>query len=191
MTTTCHTSLAAVLVAVLATVAVAQPPTNLSPAEMVKRADSDGDGKVSRNEFIKARTADLEAAFDRLDTSGDGSIDEQEAEAAVERMRSLAAGGREGGFRRPEGDRPVRPDGGRTMRREGDRPGIPGAEAGGEAAFNRLDGDGDGKLSREEFATGMARLREFMQRGMPTPGSMPERGGRGPEEGFRKPPQQD
>ena len=61
-------SLVLVLGCVPAAVAVAQPPMDFSPAEMVKWADADGDGKVSRDEFIKARTTALEQAFARMDT---------------------------------------------------------------------------------------------------------------------------
>lgn len=183
MSTILPTSLAAVVGIVLATAAVAQPP--LEPAgEMLKRADTDGDGTMSLAEFVASRTARLEEQFARMDKDGDGKINEREAEAAAEQMRQLAAAGRPGS-RRPDGPRPQRPAGERTDR--------PGSGPFGEQAFERLDGDGDGKLSREEFAVGMARMREFMQRGGEGRGGpgRPERGGRGPEEGFRKPPQQD
>lgn len=115
-----NTLLAAVAFVSLATMASAQPPTDRDPAELMKRADTDGDGQVSRDEFIKTRTARLEEAFARMDT------------------------------------------------------------------------DGDGKLSREEFAAGAARMRQSMQRdgqGRGGRGRL-DRGGRGSEEGFRKPPQQ-
>jgi len=172
--------LVAVACIAIASAAAAQPPTDRDPVEMLKRADTDGDGKVNREEFIKARTVDLEAAFGRIDADGDGKIDESEAKSAAERMRAMGPGSREG-FRRPEGLRAGRPAGER-----------PGSGPGGEEAFGRLDRDGDGTLSREEFAEGMARMREFMRRGMPGPGgpAMPDRGGRGPEEGFRRPPPQ-
>ena len=195
MTMTCRLFLATTLCWAFAQTADAQPPTNPSPAEMVKRADTDGDGKVSRDEFIKARTAALEELFARMDTDGDGKLDVPEAEAAAERLRSMAPGGREG-FRRPEGMRSPRADEPRTQPSDGDRPQRPGGGAPGEQAFDRIDGDGDGKLSREEFTAGMARIREFMQRGGQGPGGpgglgRPERGGGTPAEGFRKPPEQD
>lgn len=58
--------------------------------------------------------------------------------------------------------------------------------------FERMDTDGDGKLSREEFAAGMARLRELMQRAGPgRPGPRRPGGERGPEQGFRRPPTQE
>jgi Ca2+-binding EF-hand superfamily protein len=177
MTATFRTLLFTVVGVALAHAAAAQPPADRNPVEMMKRADTDGDGKVSRDEFIRARTADIEAMFGRIDADGDGTLDEQEVTTAAERMRGMGPGGR-----RPDGQRPPRPD--------GERPPRPGSGPGGEEAFNRLDRDGDGRLSREEFDEGMARMREFMQRGGPGPG-MPDRGGRGPEQGFRRPPQQD
>ena len=158
-----------------AAVAVAQPPMDSSPAEMVKWADADGDGKVSRDEFIKARTTALEQAFARMDTDGDGKLDEKEVEAGAAQARAMAPAGR-GGFRRPDADRPQRPG--------------PGAMA--EQGFDRMDADGDGKLSKEEFAAGMKRLRELMQQGGAGLGGPRRPGGdRGPEQGFRRPPQQD
>ena len=189
------------LVAVVgaATAAFAQPPLDQSPAAMLKRADTDGDGVVSREEFIKSRTANLEGAFLRMDANGDGKLDEREVEAATEQIRSMAAGARPGGPRpdnaggqRPDAPRDMQP--GRPGAQRPDAPGglRPGAGPFGEQAFDRLDADGDGKLSREEFAAGMARFREYMQGGGPRPNrpSRPDGAGRGGEEGFRKPPEQ-
>lgn len=207
-----------------------------NPSEMLKRADADGDGKVSKEEFVKARTAELDEAFARIDGNADGFLDEAEAKAIAERMREAMARGPEGmrrpdgeGFRRPEG--PGRPEGEGGFRRppEGERPegmrrppegeggfrrpeggppggeggfrrpegGPPGGERGGfmaGEAFFRMDTSGDGSLSKEEFETGMAKMREMM-RGMGR-GEGPGQGFRGPggpgggEGGFRRPPSQ-
>ena len=182
-------SLVFVLGCVPAAVAVAQPPMEASPAEMVKRADTDGDGKVSRDEFIKVRTTALEQAFARMDTDGDGKLDEKEVEAGAAQARAMDPAGR-GGFRRPDADRPQRPGGDRPQRPGTDHPQRPGAMA--EQGFDRMDADGDGKLSKEEFAAGMKRLRELMQQGGAGLGGPRRPGGdRGPEQGFRRPPQQD
>jgi hypothetical protein len=208
-----------------------------NPAEMLKRADTDGDGKVSKAEFIKSRTAELEEAFARIDANADGFIDEVEVKEIAERMR--AGMGREGpggppeGMRRPEGEGRGRPEGegrGRPesegfrrppegegrggppegMRRpEGEGRGRPEGEGRGgppegmrrpeggaaaimgDQAFARMDQNGDGQLSKEEFEQGMARMREMMGRaGMGRgegrgPGAP---GGPGAEGGFRRPP---
>lgn len=148
------------------------------PAEAFRNADTDGDGRLSREEFIKARTADMEQVFTRMDENGDGFVDPTEARRFAESMRS-GQGGRDGGG---SSERGPRPDGEMPRPRAGD---------GGEDPFARLDRDGDGQLSRDEFQAGMARLREFMQRnggGMPGRPSGP---GGGPDEGFRRPPRQD
>jgi len=154
----------------------AAPPVGRSPGEMFKRADADGDSKVTKEEFIKARTAEMEQAFARIDTNGDGAIDVAEAERFAQMMRG-GMQAREGGPR-PEGER--RPD--------GEKPRMPAGEAMDEP-FQRLDRDGSGQLSREEFEVGLMRMREMMQRGG-LPGRPAGQGG-GPTEGFRRPPEQD
>jgi len=157
------------------------------PREMMKRADTDGDGKVSKAEFMAARTAELEEAFARIDADGDGRIDEAEAGRFGERMRELAGrggAGPGGEGRRREGVGP-RPSGGSSAGEPGRREGDPeGGMA--EQFFERADTDGDGRLSRDEYLAAAARLREMMGR-RGGPGGI---GGRAapPEEGFRKPP---
>ena len=127
MTTTVRMFLAAILGVAFATAASAQPPIDRDPAEMIKRADTDGDGKVSRDEFIKAQTERLEKMFARMDPDGDGKLDEQEAKAAAERMRTMGAG------RGPDGPRPPRPDGERPR-----GPGRPGrGDRGPEEGFRK------------------------------------------------------
>ena len=100
------------LASCLAATAFAQPPLQRSPAEMMKQADTDNDGKLSRDEFIKARTANLEEAFDKLDTDSSGALDQQELRAAADRLSPSPVGGREdtGGRRRPA-QRPQPPTG--------------------------------------------------------------------------------
>lgn len=157
-----------------------------NPAEAFKRADADGDGKVSKDEFVKARSTESEQMFERIDANHDGFIEPEEGRRFMETVRGAMAnreaGPRPGGDRRPEGPRGTgaRPEG------AGARPGAggPGAEM-----FQRFDGDGNGQLSPDEFEAGMMRLREMMQRG--GMGQLPGRPagpGGGPAEGFRRPP---
>ena len=159
--------------------AEAQESDRPRAADWLRRADADGDGKVTKAEFLKARTAELEENFGRIDANGNGILDEDEAERVTAMMRGAAGMARDGG-RRPEGTPPGR----------GPGPGPAGRGTGEEmdAVFQRMDRDGDGKLSREEFTAGMTRLREMMQqRGGGLPGQPAGRSG-GPEEGFRRPP---
>jgi hypothetical protein len=165
------------------------PAGGRDPREMLKRADTNGDGRLDRKEFVAARTAEMEEAFGRIDTNGDGLLDEQEIGQFSERMREQAgrAGVGPAGERRPEGPGSERrPEGGAGRRPEGPRPGGEPDAAMAEQFFERMDTDGDGKLSREEYLAGAQRLRELMRRG----GGMPALGGRAaaPEEGFRRPP---
>jgi Ca2+-binding EF-hand superfamily protein len=129
-----------------------------SPAEWLKRADTNGDGKVTKDEFIKMRMTELEENFSRVDTNNDGVVDEAEAERVAQMMRG-GMQGREGGPR-PEGRMP---DGG--PRSEGFR----GPEGGRRPeGFRGPDGG-----SRPEGFRG------------PDGGPRPE-GGRGPD-GERRP----
>lgn len=179
-------------------------PEGRNPADMLKRSDTDGDGKVSKDEFIKARAAEMEEAFARIDANTDGYVDEAEVSQIAERMRAAGGRGTPDGARRPEGEGMRRPEGDSGFRRPpegGDRPeGGPrpeGAAAFMEQAFGRMDQDGNGQLSREEFTQGMAKMREMMGRGGmgrgEGPGGAPGAGrppGGGGEGGFRRPPQQ-
>ena len=215
-----------------------RPPEGRNPGDMLKRADKDSDGKVSKEEFIQSRAAEQEEAFARIDANKDGFIDEAEISQIAERMRAATGRGGpdgmrrpegegmrrpeggEGGFRRPpEGDRPdgprpdgPRPDGPRPdgPRPDGPRPDGPRPEGGPspdrgaefmQQAFGRMDQDGNGQLSREEFTQGMGRMREMMGRGGMNRGEGPDGArrpgmeGRGPgapgsEGGFRRPPPQ-
>jgi len=166
------------------------PAGGRDPREMLKRADTNGDGKLDKKEFVAARTAEMEEAFGRIDANGDGLVDEQEIGQFAERMREQAGrpGMGPGGERRAAAVGSERgPEGPGGRRPEGPRPdGVPAAGAMAEQFFERMDTDGNGTLSREEYLAGAERLREMMRRG----GGMPGLGGRAaaPEEGFRRPP---
>ena len=90
--------------------------------ELLKRADKDGDSKISREEFDSARPKDRGRAhdnlFSRIDTNADGFIDESE-NAAV--LKSVPKG-------RP-------PGGGMNLMK----------------LFEKADSDGDGQISKTDF----------------------------------------
>lgn len=93
-----------------------QPPGGGDPQarfeEAFKKMDANGDGKVSKEEFIEFSKKDAEERFGRMDASGSGSLSKEQIGEAMRRMRG-GDGGQprgEGGRPRPEGFR--RPEGG-------------------------------------------------------------------------------
>lgn len=145
-----------------------------NPAEMVaerfKAMDSDGDGKVTRSEF-----KGIAANFDRIDADKDGAItrDELSKFAATQRPNAAALPARpkakakartdngkkpatkrdEDGKPEPKKDaeakKPAPPDGAKPEPAKQPRP---RADANPARRFREMDKDGDGKLSKSEFA---------------------------------------
>ncbi len=54
-----------------------------NPAAQLRNMDSNGDGKITREEM----PAQMQQRFDRMDQNGDGVIDEEEIEAMTNRFR--------------------------------------------------------------------------------------------------------
>lgn len=120
-------------------------------AEMLKRFDKDGDGKLNDQEQAAAKQAMQdrggrpglpgagdgklrEEAIKKFDKDGDGKLNEEERAAAKKAFED-----------------------------RGGRPGQPGAEGKGrEEVLKRFDKDGDGKLNEEERA---AAKKAFEERG--------------------------
>jgi Ca2+-binding EF-hand superfamily protein len=74
----------------------------MAPKAIFKKMDANGDGKVTKDEFMEFMTKSgpqklrdrprlLEAAFGRADTDGDGTLSFEEFKALVERIRERAA----------------------------------------------------------------------------------------------------
>ena len=55
-----------------------------------KQADANGDGQISRAEFLAASEKRASQMFDRLDANGDGVVNQAEREKAHERAREKA-----------------------------------------------------------------------------------------------------
>jgi Ca2+-binding EF-hand superfamily protein len=191
-------------------------------AEFIKRADADADGKISKDEFANMGKKESDERFGRMDANSDGFVDQDEIGKISQMMRRGAEGqgmrrpdgspGGEGGFRRPpgsEGDRPKgpegagRPDGERPRGApEGMRPGGEGGPRGGgmlgdpKESFKRMDADGNGSVSEEEYIAATEKMREMMrsrggqpgQGGARRPEGGPPGGAPGGEGGFRRPP---
>jgi Ca2+-binding EF-hand superfamily protein len=132
--------------------------------EMVKKADTNADGKISKEEFLAASAKEASDRFSKLDANADGSVDETELREIANRLRDGmanrgGAGGGEGGgggFRRPPeggGDQPKGEGPPRGERPEGrppqGGPGMMGMNP--EEAFSRMDKNADGSLDMPEF----------------------------------------
>lgn len=169
--------LAAVSLTMTGAAALAQQPTSPAPTPHGPRAargDADGDGRVSRAEFVDGRLARLVAA----DADRDGAVTPEERRAAMQAHRTERAADR---FARLDADgngrlspeefaaRPDRLEGRRPHRGERARRAMNGngapvviaeARTKAEDAFTRLDVDRDGYLSADERRAGMERMHE-------------------------------
>jgi len=104
------------------------------PAQMFKRLDKDGDGKITAEEFPRGPEA-FERLAQRLDKDGDGAL-------SIEEMAAMRGQGRGG-------------QGGREGR------GGKGAQGG---FVKRFDKDEDGKVSAEEFPRGKEAFEKLLER---------------------------
>ena len=105
----------------------------------MKQQDRDGDGKLSKEEVGER----MRANFDRIDTNGDGRLDDTELKQMIARMTPPDGG------RRPEG-RP-NADGKPAADGERRREGRPFNEEEAKARFKAADKNEDGQLSKEEL----------------------------------------
>ena len=180
--------------------------------EYLKRADANGDGKISQEEFQAAGRKESAERFAKIDSNGDGQLDETEMRQMAEKMRDgMRRAGLDGG-RRPEGPRDggPRPEAGRPggfnpaemfgrMDKSGDGSidrdeFMDFSQSEAKARFERADENGDGKISQDEMRQAFERARQMMRgpgegagRG-PEGGAMRRPGGDAPG-GFRRPPE--
>ena len=198
------------------------PPGGGDPSEriaaFIRNADTDNDGKISKDEFINMSKKGSEDRFGHMDANSDGFVDKEEV------AKMAQAGGRGGpgqggqggqGMRRPEGGGSPGGEGGGFRRPPGGEGGSPGGSPGGQPQgqgmrpggeggrgrgmfgdpkenFKRMDADGNGSVSEEEYLKAMEKMREMFRGGQGGPGmNRPGEGGGPPGEGqggFRRPP---
>lgn len=161
-----------------------RPPGGDRLGEFIKRADTDNDGKLSKEEFVNSTKKDAEDRFSKIDSNSDGFVEKSEAEEMARRARDAQQQQRPEGMRRPEGggDRdggvrprpggenqggtppPPGPDGERGPRPEGFR--RPEGEGGPRPeGFRRPDGEGGGSPGmRQGGGSGMNFMAERLRR---------------------------
>ena len=121
-------------------------------------ADSNHDGAISQSEWQSARLREANERFQKLDANRDGRLSKVEVEQAREQRQH-----RMGEHRRGERRERLR-----ALDKDGDQQ-LSRAEIGDSMPrlaqdFDRLDGNRDGKLSREEMRAGRAQRGEPAQR---------------------------
>ena len=130
---------------------------NARLAEQFRRADTDGNGMVSRAEAERAAPM-LAKQFDAIDANRDGQISPEEIRAFRRASGRRARGGAQGiqagakfelYFARADTD-----GDGALSRAEAER-GLPRVAK----KFERIDRDGDGRLTREEIRAWLAARR--------------------------------
>jgi Ca2+-binding EF-hand superfamily protein len=118
---------------------------------MFGRADTNGDGFVSKDEFAAGRTA----MFAKLDANGDGSVDQAELDKAREAWHQRRAEKAQAdGTTQAETPKKEHKGGGFMARIDTDSDGKVTTQefaAAGDKMFAKFDANGDGKLAQDEM----------------------------------------
>ncbi|MHC4955203.1 MAG: hypothetical protein ACYTGZ_15220 [Planctomycetota bacterium] len=131
-------------------------------AGLMGRFDTDGDGKLSKEEA----PGPMKERFDEMDKNSDGFVDEKEL-AELHKGRGEAKGG-EGGEARPERKRGERPEGREGRERPQGQRGRRGMRGGerrppqpGSGLMRALDTDRNRELSADEIKNATASLKKL------------------------------
>jgi Ca2+-binding EF-hand superfamily protein len=150
MKTLASLSLASLAAIALAGAALAEPPTADAPGHDIMRGDTNGDGKLSREEANAAHTQRADERFTRLDLDKDGFVTTEELKQAKET--------RQGGMHAKMAERFKDADGngdGQLSLDEAQAKLPRLAER-----FTEIDADKNGLLTKEELRNARQRLRE-------------------------------
>lgn len=115
------------------------------PAQIFKRLDANGDGKLDVGEFPEQARPRLASFIERFDADGDKALSIEELRKGQQVLRMQAGGAPSGG----EPQRPLM----RVLDRDGDGVLSKDEIASAAESLKKLDRDGDGSLSREELAS--------------------------------------
>jgi Ca2+-binding EF-hand superfamily protein len=133
--------------------------------DFFKKADTDGDGKISKDEFKAGmpQGANADDLFSKLDTNGDGYIDESENAAAAQRVHK-------GHHRRKDADplevfQKADKDGDGKISKADFKSALPAgtdSTAAGQV-FDSMDTNQDGVVDAAEYMAAMEKMGKFNQ----------------------------
>ena len=142
--------------------------------KMFDALDADGNGSLSQQELSNMRQAMAKRRFDSADTNGDGRIDKDEfmaqSEKRAERMFEHMDANSDGTLDATEARPPqhAKPDGAHAKHGKDEAAHASDAKGPGDHGkrgdlFKKMDRDGNGSVSREEFDQAMQQHRERMK----------------------------
>ncbi|MDY0168171.1 MAG: hypothetical protein RBS80_16605 [Thermoguttaceae bacterium] len=157
-----------------------QPPQGaFDPARLFDRLAGDKEGVISLDKLPERLPGQLREVLTKADADGDGKVTREEFQAAAKAAREQFAERRTEATAKERPTRPRRPDVTRDRSRRGPQTegtGRPRRASSPhpaparqpmpdlKALFARMDRDKSGELSLEEFTAGMRRLREHIAR---------------------------
>jgi hypothetical protein len=141
--------------------------------QLLKQADKDGDGKISKTEFsamspVNGKGPNPDDLFAKIDTNKDGAIDQEEMQAAAQKMhhkRPHQSPNLDALFKAADTD-----GDGKISKDEFNAIFDPNNASTGpnlSQVFDQMDTDGDGKVSEAEFMAAMQKAAQSLQSTMP------------------------
>jgi len=79
--------IATAMLVLAAPMVLAQPSQSSPGAAFLRTLDADGNGSVSREEFVKPQIQQIERQFAYMDKNHDGKVDAEEAESFAKEMQ--------------------------------------------------------------------------------------------------------